>query len=137
MDPWLWTCRPALCCPPTERGAAQRAEESASAFSWKYFLWLLSAIRRCPPSLSSSRASVSRACVFRGFARVFLRPPQLICGSRSDTAQPERTLVGRSSPDRRLICSTPPLFPTPLTPFFLDPPYPTTHIIGSTNAYAH
>ena len=119
MDPWLWTRRPALCCPPTERG-----EESVSGFCWEVFSWapLCHPPVRVPPtslslSLSSSRAGVSRACVLRGCARVFLRPPsQLICGSRSDAAQPERTLVQRSSPDRRLIRSTPPLSPPPRNP---------------------
>lgn len=106
------------------RNAAQRSalRKALLLFLGSIFFGSSPPSAGAPPSLSSSRASVSRACVFRGFARVFLRPPQLICGSRSDTAQPKRTLVGRSSPDRRLICSTPPLFPTPLTPFFLDPP---------------
>lgn len=132
----------------TRRSAARKA---LLGFVFFFFFWEVFSLAplRHPPVHPPRRLSILlwSLCppftVFRGCAPVFSHPPQLICGSRSDTAQPERTLVGRSSPDRRLIRSTPPPFPTPLTPFsfFLDipptPPYPTTHIIGSTNAYAH
>lgn len=140
------------CSLVSSHGARRSAARKALLF---FFLFLGSIFfGSSPPSAGAPPRRLSillwSLCppftVFRGCAPVFSHPPQLICGSRSDTAQPERTLVGRSSPDRRLIRSTPPPFPTPLTPFsfFLDtptpqptPPYPTTHIIGSTNAYAH
>lgn len=137
MDPWLWTWRPALWCPPTERGAARRGKRFW--FFFLFFFWEVFSLAplRHPPVHTHPPRRLSillwSLCppftVFRGCAPVFSRPPQLICGSRSDTAQPERTLVGRSSPDRRLIRSTPPPFPTPLTPFSFffssTPPPPT------------
>lgn len=126
---------PALCCPPTEHCAAQRGEESASAFSGKYFLWVLSAIRWCPP-LYLPLQPLSLYMFFRACARVSLRPLRLFVEAGPTPRKSENTLVERSSLDRRQIRSTPPLL-QPLTPF-PRPPHPTPHIIRwGMNVYAH
>lgn len=113
-----------------QRGAARNALLLLFFFSWEVFSLAplrhppVRRRRRCRHPLSLSSSKASRACVLRGCARV--SPLSLFVGAGPTLRNLNALLVGRSSPDRRLIRSTPPLFPTPLNPFFLDtpPPFP-------------
>lgn len=89
-------------------------------------------LRHPPVCLPLTLSSACLPCVSEVCARGSVSP-HFVLGSRgfrSDTAQPERTLARRSSPDRQKIPSPPPTFffkpPLPLPPFLPRPPRPNT-----------
>lgn len=104
---------PALRVPPqlTSESKTKVGKRCLVALS-RRGVYSLVLLRHPPVCMPLTPSPASLLCVSEVCVRGSVSPPFVLGsrGFRSDTAQPERTLARRSSPDRQKIPSPPPLF---------------------------
>lgn len=137
INEWIHGCgRVKLLSAVLPWNAAQRGKESASAFSGKYFLWLLSAIH---PPLDLPLEPLSPVRVFSVVVHACSCVPLSLFVGVGPTQLNNLNALwwGAKLSGQTADTQHPSSFSNPPHPFLPQPPYPTTHIIGSTKAYAH